>query len=206
MYARSTTLDARRDSIDRGIAMVRDEIGPELARMPGCKGVSMVVDRVSGRSIVTTSWASELTMRDSRRQVRSMRDRAAPLMQGPPRIEEWEVGMMHRRCEPGEGACARIVRFTTDPGRIEQSIDFYRMVAVPMLDDMAGFCSASLFVNRESGVSVSTAAYASREAMDRTRERMQALRDRFGQAASADFLELLECELVLAHLNLPQMR
>ena len=77
MYARSTTIQAQPSSIDDGIAHVRDEIMPALQDMAGCIGVSLLVDRQSGRCIATSAWETDEAMRDSADQVTPIRDRGA---------------------------------------------------------------------------------------------------------------------------------
>src|SRR4029077_19333814 len=74
VYARSTTIQAQPSSIDAGIAHVRDEVMPALPGMAGCIGLSLLVDRQSGRCIVTSAWETEDAMRDSEEQVRPIRD------------------------------------------------------------------------------------------------------------------------------------
>jgi len=76
VYARSTTVHANRESIDAGIAHIRDEVLPALRQMDGCMGLSMLVDRESGRCIATSSWDSGGAMRAAAEQVGTIRDRA----------------------------------------------------------------------------------------------------------------------------------
>ena len=52
MYARSTTFRGRPESVDDGIAFCRDEVLPMCRDLPGCLGLSMIVDRGSGRCVV----------------------------------------------------------------------------------------------------------------------------------------------------------
>ncbi len=63
--------------MDAGIAQVRDEVMPAVQAMDGCVGLSMLVDRESGRGIVTTAWRDESALAASREAVRDMRARAS---------------------------------------------------------------------------------------------------------------------------------
>ena len=65
MYARSTAIQAQPSSIDAGIAHVRDTVLPSLEGTDGCVGLSLLVDRKSGRCIATSSWESDEAMRAS---------------------------------------------------------------------------------------------------------------------------------------------
>ena len=51
MYGRSTTIEGQPSLIDEGIDYVRDVVMPALRRMDGCIGLSLLVDRGSGRCI-----------------------------------------------------------------------------------------------------------------------------------------------------------
>ena len=62
MHARSTTISGRPESIDDGIAFVRDEVQPAVTALDGCLGLSLVVDRVGGRCIATSAWETEDSM------------------------------------------------------------------------------------------------------------------------------------------------
>src|SRR6201987_5132386 len=90
MYARSTTIQGQPSSIDDGIAHMRDSVMPALQGIDGCVGLSLLVDRTSGRCIATSSWESEEAMRASAEALQPIRDRAAELFGGGAQIEEWE--------------------------------------------------------------------------------------------------------------------
>jgi hypothetical protein len=207
VYARSTTIQAQPSSIDAGVAHVRDEIMPRLQEIDGCVGLSLLVDRQSGRCIVTTSWESEDAMRASEERVRSIRDRAADEFGaiGNPMVEEWELAVLHRDHRSGEGACARATWVTGDPDRIDQNVEYYKTSVLPDLEALDGFCSASLLINRASGRAVSCASFDSREAMDRNREQSTNLKNQKIAEAGVAEADEHEFELSLAHLRAPEL-
>ena len=73
------------------------------------------------------------------------------------------------------------------------------------MEELEGFCSASLLIDRASGRCVSCATFDSIEAMERNRERADALRAAISKEAGAEVLEVCEFELALAHLRVPEM-
>ena len=206
MYARSTTLTADPQRMDDGIAMVRDEIMPAVQSMPGCLGLSMLVDRGSGRCIVTTSWDSEESMSAARDRVRDMRERAMDAMGGHDMtVDEWEIGAVHRKEHAGDGACARVTWTRGDPARVEEALDATRMALIPQMDERPGFCSMSLFVDRAAGRGVMTAVYRDRASMDASREAVAGMREEFTRRMGMDVTDVAEFDLVIHHLRVPEM-
>ncbi len=204
MYARSTTVRGDPQKLDDGIAYVRDEVMPALQRMSGCVGLSMLCDRDSGRCIVTSAWADESAMHATEEAVRSMRERAGEMFGGPIEVNEWEIGILHRKREAPDGACTRVTWTRGDPAEMERTIDTLRMALLPRLDDLEGFCSVSAMVNRDNGMCSLAATYESRDAMMRTREAVAAMRDEFTQQLGMDVMDIAEFELTLHHLRVPE--
>ncbi|MDR3661463.1 MAG: hypothetical protein P4L86_13935 [Mycobacterium sp.] len=62
MFARSTTMMAQLGCIDAGTAHLRNEAMPALRDMTGWIGLSLLVDRQTGRCIMTSAWDSEDAM------------------------------------------------------------------------------------------------------------------------------------------------
>ena len=150
MYARTTTVHGDPTRVDDGIAHVRDRVMPAVMDMDGCVGLSMLADRESGRCIVTAAWADEQAMRASAEGVKTMREQAREIMGGEMEVHEYEIAVMHRRHEAPEGACTRVIWSRADTGHIDRVLDAYRMTMVPQLDELPGFCSVSLMVDRET--------------------------------------------------------
>jgi heme-degrading monooxygenase HmoA len=205
VYARSTTVQAQPDAIDAGIAQVRDEVMPALQAMDGCVGISLLVDRESGRCIATTAWETEEAMHESAERAASLRARAAEAFGGNATAEEWEIAVLHRDHRTHEGACVRVTWAQLEPSQIDGGIEHYKTSVLSAMEDLDGFCSASLMVDRASGRGVSSASFDSREAMERSKEKADALKTSSMREVGAEEVNECEFELALAHLRVPEL-
>jgi heme-degrading monooxygenase HmoA len=205
VYARSTTVQAQPSSIDDGIAYVRDDVMPALQQMDGYIGLSLLVDRETGRCIATSAWETEEALRESTDQAAPLRERAGEIFGGDVTFDTWEIGAMHRDHHSAEGACVRATWIKMPPDQADRSIEFYRTSVLPALENLEGFCSASLLINRSTGRGVSSTTFDSREAMERNREQARELRNARTRELGADVLDVGEFELALAHLRVPEM-
>jgi quinol monooxygenase YgiN len=206
MYARSSTITARPSSIDDGITHVREQTMTALMQMPGCVGLSLLVDRDAGRCIATSSWDSEDAMRSSAAAVDSLRTMAAERFGGSlETVQEWEIAVLHREHSAGNGACVRCAWLQAPMGEMEQTIDAFIHTVLPEVEGMDGFCSASLFVDRSSGRTVGATAWDSRAAMDASREGMHQMRTDTAKRLGSSILDVQEFDLAIAHLRVPEL-
>jgi len=144
-------------------------------------------------------------MRASAEKVRQIRDRAAETAAGSATVAEWEIAVLHRDHRSGDGACVRATWFKVAPGQVGRCLDLYRESVLPALEDLQGFCSASLLIDRSSSRAVSSATFDSREAMDRNREAARSLRTTRLRELGADQIDVGEFELAIAHLRVPEL-
>jgi heme-degrading monooxygenase HmoA len=205
VYARSTTIQAQMPSIDAGIAHIRDQVMPTIQGIDGCIGLSMLVDRKSGRCIATSAWQSEESMRASEEQLRPIRGRAAEILGGSPQVDEWEIAVLHRDHRSRDGASVRATWTQVEPAQLDRGIDVFKLASLPAIEGLEGFCSASLMVNRASGRSVVSVTYDSVEAMERNRDEAMAVRAAASKEAGLEVLDVCEFELAVAHLHVPEM-
>lgn len=205
MYARSTSIQGDPSRVDEGISFVREEVMPAVTGMDGCIGMSMLVNRDTGRCIATSSWMSEDEMRATDGQVSAFRTRAAEIMGGDVEVKEWEIAVMHREHEAREGSWCRVTWLTCPPADMESTIDFFRDTVMIKLEGAEGFCSASMMVDRESGQCCATARFESRDDLEATREMAQGMRDQRTRDSNVEFGDVEECELVIAHLRVPEL-
>ena len=204
MHARSTTISGDPGSVDTGIAFVRDETMPALRRIDGCAGLSMLVDRGSGQSIVTTSWRDEEALRASRDIVRPTLERTAEVLGGRAEVEEWQIAAMHRVHEVHHGLCARVTWLRTAPEAVTKAVDAVRLSLMPKLDDLPGFCSVSAMVRADEGLTVAAVAYDTWTDLVAAAEGAREFREDFAPAMGIEVLDSREFDLVIAHLGAPE--
>ena len=205
MYARSVTYQARPETIDEGVAYVRDEVMPALTAMDGCTGLSMICDRESGRCIITSAWSTTEGRDASDQMMAAKRERGAEIFGAPPLVDVWDIAVVHRREATGEGACVRCTWLSMDPAGITHAIDTYRMALLPALEEIDGFCSASLMVDPAMGRAVSSVTYSSRDTLVASRSAAEGLRTHTSDDIGATVTDVGEFELALAHLHVREM-
>ncbi|MFC7448529.1 hypothetical protein [Rhodococcus daqingensis] len=205
MFARSTTIQAHPSFIDAGIKHIRDTVMPALADLEGCAGLSLLVDHDSGRCIATSSWMDEESLRGSEGHVLKLREDAAKVFGGTTKVERWDIAVLHRDHRSSHGACVRVVWIKLEPGKMDHAIDVYKMVSLPSMEDLEGFCSASLLVDHAAGRAVSSVTFDSHDAMEHNREMAEEIRAAAVREMGGEILEVCEFELAIAHLHVPEM-
>ena len=204
MYARSTTVRGDPQHLDEGMAYVHDTVMPSVQEMGDCVGISMLADRESGRCIVTTSWADMEAMRASAEGVMAMRQRAGEIFQGSVDVAEWDIAVLHRMHATGDGACAAVTWTHGDPAGLEHMVDSFRMAIMPRMEEMPGFCSVSLMLDRDSGRGATAVIFDSRASMEAARDRMTSMRSEFLSSMNREAMETAAFDVVLAHLRVPE--
>ena len=206
MYARSFTIDGQPLSVDIGIAHCRDVAMPALQQIDGYVGLSLMVDRETGRCIATSSWESIKAMRASAEKVAIIRDHVALMFDGSASVEEWNIALLHRRHRSREGSCVRATWLKVVPDLLDRSLDFYRMAVLSEMEDLDGFCSASLMVDHPaSRRAVSCSTFDSVESMAINRDRATELRSRRARDLGAEIVDVAEFELSIAQLRVPDL-
>ena len=112
---------------------------------------------------------------------------------------------MHREHRASEGACVRATWVKVGADQLDRGIDFYKMTILPALEELEGFCSGSLLVDRTSGRGVASATFDSVEAMERNKDQLDRIRATGRQEARAEVLDQCDFELAIAHLRVPEM-
>lgn len=77
MYARVNTFLGSPKGIEASLADARDNVVPAMQEIDGCKGLMILVDRASGRSIALTFWESAEKLRASEETATHLRHESA---------------------------------------------------------------------------------------------------------------------------------
>ena len=204
MHARSTTFRDRPAALESGIALVRDELMPALLDLPGCSGLSMLVDRGSGTCIVTTAWDDEAALRGSADVVAQLRRRAAEHFGARPSVQAWEIALLHRAHATGAGARARVTWMRMPRRLVDAHAHDFRALLLPRAEVLPGFCSASLLVDRLTGRGALAVVYDSAEALAASRDAAAELRADVVRRTSSELLDVAELDVALANLRVPE--
>jgi hypothetical protein len=199
VFARSTTVQVRTRSLDAAVARVRDDVIPAVPATEGCLGVSMLVNPTSGRCIVTSAWLTEEAM-TADQHLQPLVDRATT-GSAIPEVEDWEIGVLHRDHTSGPGAWVRVSWVHVEPEQVDRLAELYRMVLLPTIVEFAGFCSASVLLDRPSGHAVSSVTFDSYQAMRTTRTLAVGVREH----VDGEVLEVDELQLAVAHLRVSEL-
>jgi hypothetical protein len=126
-------------------------------------------------------------------------------MRQPTRIDSTHYAC--RSSGPGASSAATSPgrRVFPGPDQIDRGIDFYKTTILPALEELDGFCSASLLLDRASGRAVASASFDSVEAKERNKDQLDRLRGTGSQEVAAEVLDECDFELALAHLRVPEM-
>ena len=205
MHARSTSISGDPSQIDACISYVRDEVMPAVTAMDGCMGLSLLANRDTGRVIATTSWSSEDAMQATDGVVSPMRTQAGELMGGEATVDEWEIAVMHREHAAQEGSWCRVTWLRCEPAEVDATIDFFKDSVLSRMEGEEGFCSGSFLVDRVTGLCCGTARFDTRADLEATREVARGLREDRSRMGGVDFIDIDECELVIAHLRVPEL-
>ena len=204
MYARTTTVRGNPSAVDDAIAYVRDEWLPMASGLDGCTGLSMLVGRRTGRCIVTSGWVDEQAMLASAESMRGSRARLGRVLSAVPVVAQWEIAVLHRVQPTGPDAVCRLVWSSRpDPRVLDDDVDTFRLGLLPRIEELTGFCSASLLIDRVSGQTVLAVAYADREAMLVAGQRADAVRAEYARSMHGRITEVTDLDLAVAHLRVP---
>jgi quinol monooxygenase YgiN len=204
MHARSTTIHGDPACIDDAIAYLQNKMLPELVQHEGCLGLSALTDQETGRCIVTTAWTDQAAMRATAEGIRPWRHSVERMLGSQHSdVQEWEIAVLHRDRPAGDGAAAQVTWARTAPADVDRLLGAYRTDLLPRLQELPGFCSVSVLVDRRAGRTAAVTSFESHG--PQLRERARQLHSQFAQAKGSTIVDVDDMDLALAHLRVPEL-
>lgn len=205
MHVRIITFLGDPARLDDGIAYTRTQAQPEVDRMAGSLGLSMWVERESGRSTVTTGWVDRAALDASEATLSSgVRAQAGRHLGGDPSSEVFEVVAMHRAEPAAPGNWTRASRFTVPREQLDAAVAYWRQTALPAIQGLDGLVVAVLLVDRERGRALAAVTFKDQASLAAGRDRGREIRDGVVAAVpGCALVEVTETELVIAALRPP---
>ena len=178
MYARVSTIHGQPDRVEQGIGIFREQSVPTLQGQQGFRAAYALIDRQGGKALALSLWESEEAMRQSEQAVEQQRQQAAQQMGASgPTVERYEVVIAEGS---GSGQAARVTTYQAPPERVDDAINLYRERTVPTVQGQQGSAGLYLLVDRQSGKAISLSLWESKDAMRKSEEMAQQLRDQGG--------------------------
>jgi hypothetical protein len=205
MFARSTTILGNPQNLDAWRAYVHDTVMPAVLQMDGCVGLSMLCDRDSGLAITTTAWADAKARRTSADKVLALRAREAEILGGAPEINEWEIAVLHRLHATTEEACARVSWGRGDTAAMDRLAHAFPLTVLREVDELPGFCSMSVLVNREDGRTAISMTYANCTEMERASDQALVMRERFTEQTGIEVTGTATFDVALVQMRVSEM-
>ena len=205
MFVRATTISADPSRLDAGIAYVRESLVPAVQAIPGNHGLSMIADRGTGVTTVTTAWETEEARAASEPLLAPYRaDGVAVMGASTAVVELLELAVLDRLRPAQDGFWTRQTRVTIDPALLETAIDAYSSSVLHDMQLLPGYCSAVLLIDRAHGHGAVSVVFDSRAALEESRELAERVRRVGMEKTGATLVEVREAQLVIAGLKVPQ--
>jgi len=198
MYARIAKFEgARPEQADVAKRLFEERFLPEIRKLDGFTGYTMLGDRETGTALGVTFFETEETLRTGNRALDEM---SPPDELGNTRrtsVELYEV-MFHEIT--GDATAARISRLEGSPEAIDEGIRYAEENIVPRVRQIEGWSGILAFSDRTSGKSVVVTLWKSAEALRASEEAANKLRkesaDAFGDTiAGVERYEVLALEV-----------
>ena len=186
MFIRGTRVETPPDKMDQAIANFQSQVIPSARPAPGYLGAVLLGDRATGAGIALTYWESAEALAASEQVGIETRTQAAKSVPGMRivNVERYEVVLLDRAAPPKAGVFAKVNTVSGRPAKIDAAIDFMRRNALPVLKAMKGYRMTIVAVDRQTGRSIVSTAWDTREDLEASESTTKPLREELGRVAS----------------------
>ena len=179
MYSRVSTLTGVSD-VEAFLEILR-EVLPEMRAQRGYKGLTASADRAGGVVGVLSMWETEADRDASESAMAKEREGAASKVGAELTVDNYEEAVVLMSKPPTLGAALFISRFSMDPAKVTENLEFFKNTVAPDIASAPGFLALRNMVNRQTGEGIVGTVWESAEARQAAVETAKARR---GDAAA----------------------
>jgi heme-degrading monooxygenase HmoA len=150
VYARLTLHTADPRQLGELISHYEEDVMGVFEHEPGNRGMSVLVNHDLGVVLVEAYWATDKDMRSNDATfVRPVHD--AAFFGATVSIEHYEVARFVHVAPAPSGAAVTLTRLSAEPASMDDVVAAYGDAVAAPLTTSEGFCTAVLFLDRQSG-------------------------------------------------------
>jgi heme-degrading monooxygenase HmoA len=165
MHARVLTFTGAKN-IDAGVDFARDKALPILKQQKGYRGFNISADRAAGVLGILSLWETEADRDASESALAKVREESLDVIGGELKIETFEELVSEvGSTPPGPGSSLMVTRVSMDPGKIDETVGFFKSDILPRIKASPGFQAVRNMINRTTGEGVTGTAWESADAM-----------------------------------------
>lgn len=166
MFTRVNMIFGRKDMVGDGIARLEESDRGAVEAADGNGGLTTLVDREAGVIMAVSYW--DHPAHSSTEGLTRARADAVAAAGGDIVVESFEVASQERLTVAAPGAVVRVVRVRIELRTVTEALGFLHDKVLRRLRIEAGFCSAELLIDRNSGSGLLLVAWTDEDAATRT--------------------------------------
>jgi heme-degrading monooxygenase HmoA len=179
MFARVASFEGRDPSLTDELIQRAREVGP--SSVPDSKGFIGLFDRDRGTSLAITFFDSEEAIRNSEQAFEDMAQNFPPEMRGRrTSVDVHEITIFEG--DPERAKAARVSALEGSPDQIDNSIDKVKSETVPKVRELQGNVGMIGLADRRSGRVTAITLWESEDALRRSEEQANRLREQAAQS------------------------
>lgn len=151
MFVRSLYITTDPADVGPALDVIGKSVPGMMAEQPGFDGIGIFADRALGKILTGSWWETEQALKDSDANLRDRRTEMLARFVSTITTMNMEAVVYTRPASATSGGF-RLQRMAFAPGQGDRLAQTFKEVGLPRLQDVDGFRSASLLMDREHGM------------------------------------------------------
>lgn len=187
MFVRITSIKSDPAKLEQGIANFKEKVVPGARSAPGFVGAVLMVDRQAGTGYAVTYWESLAAMNQAEQLAEQLRVQSTEATGVEiTDVDRFEITLWERKGEVQVPAFVRANLVYANLKKLDELIAWSREKVAPTMKTQPGFVSLLGGINRMTGRSFITGAWATAEDRERAEATARGLRSSAAAIAGGD--------------------